>query len=394
MKTGSMVGGPPAKLALPVHREMSPRRREIVTILDLYILREMAGPFAIGLAAYLLFQFLNIFFLAADYVINQHASMLLVLRFLILRVPQATPLAFIFACLLGTMLAFGRFVADNELTALRTSGVSLWRIARVPMLVGLAAFLLSWFINEQIAPKATQLSTRTFYQIIYHTAALPIEPRIFRTDPSTGRVFFVNQVDPTTHVMSDVMIFDRGANSPFDSVMTAKQAFIKDVALHLVNPTIIRFKANGLVDVENQSDEIVIGLPLGANADEFFNQTGGDAGSLDSKTLSAQVRALTQTGQGGQAIDNLKIILASRKALPFGCFIAIVISLPLAIFFGARGRELGMALSLVVMFVYYLALSAMTAFGRNGVVEANIAAWTPNIILGLAGLALLRRVER
>ena len=36
----------------------------------------MAPPFVIGLGAYLLFQFLNIFFLAADYVINQHASML------------------------------------------------------------------------------------------------------------------------------------------------------------------------------------------------------------------------------------------------------------------------------------------------------------------------------
>lgn len=362
--------------------------------MDGYILREMAAPFAVGLSAYLLFQFLNIFFLAADYVINQHASILLVLRFLILRIPQVTPLAFIFACLFGTMLAFGRLVGDNEITALRTSGISFWRIARVPMLVGLGAFLFSWFINEQIAPKATQASTRTFYQIIYHTSAIPIDPQIFRRDPSTGRVFFVDQVDPTTHVMSNVMIFDRGTSSPFDSVMTAKQAFIKDIALHLKSPTVIRFKPDGLVDVENKSDEIVIGLPLGANADEFFNQSGGDAASLDSKTLSAQVKAMSQTGQGGQAIDNLKLVLAARKALPFGCFIAIVISLPLAIAFGRRGRELGMALSLTVMFVYYLALSAMTALGRNGIVEANLAAWTPNLIVGLAGLALLRRVER
>src|SRR5579872_6665409 len=128
----------------------SPRRKYTVPILDGYILREMAGPFLIGLSAYLLFQFLNIFFLAADYVINQHAPMLLVLRFLVLRVPQATPLAFIFACLFGTMLAFGRLVADNEITALRTSGISFWRIARVPLLFGLGAFLLSWFINEEL----------------------------------------------------------------------------------------------------------------------------------------------------------------------------------------------------------------------------------------------------
>ncbi|MBV8355728.1 MAG: LptF/LptG family permease, partial [Candidatus Eremiobacteraeota bacterium] len=144
-------------------------RRDPLPILDGYILREMAAPFLIGMGAYLLFQFLNIFFLAADYVVNQHASPLLVLRFLVLRVPQVTPLACIFACLFGTMIAFGRLVADNEITALRTSGVSFWRIARVPLLVGIAAFIFSWVINETIAPKATQLSSRTFYQIVLHT---------------------------------------------------------------------------------------------------------------------------------------------------------------------------------------------------------------------------------
>ncbi|HTX03495.1 MAG TPA: LptF/LptG family permease [Candidatus Acidoferrales bacterium] len=372
----------------------SPRRKLTLPILDSYIFREMAPPFVIGLGAYLLFQFLNIFFLAADYVINQHASMILVLRFLILRVPQAAPLAFIFGCLFGTMLAFGRLVADNEITALRTSGISFWRIARVPLLFGLGAFLLSWFINEELAPKATQLSTRTFYQIIYHTAALPIEPQIFRKDPTTGRVFFVNTVDSVTHEMSDVMIFDRGTSSPFDSVMTAKQGYIKDGKLHLQHPTIIRFKPSGFVDVENRSEEITVGLPLDVNADEFFNQSGGDPTSLDSKTLSSQIKALQQTGTGGQAIDNLKLILASRRALPFGCFIAILVSLPLAVVFGRRGRELGMALSLTVMFVYYLAASAMAALGRNGVVDATLASWTPNIIVGIAGAVLLRKVER
>lgn len=372
----------------------SPRRKLTLPILDGYIFREMAPPFVIGLGAYLLFQFLNIFFLAADYVINQHASMILVLRFLILRVPQAAPLAFIFGCLFGTMLAFGRLVADNEIMALRTSGISFWRIARVPLLFGLGAFLLSWFINEQLAPKATQLSTRTFYQIIYHTAALPIEPQIFRKDPTTGRVFFVNTVDSITHEMSDVMIFDRGTSSPFDSVMTAKTAYIKDGKLHMQKPTIIRFKPSGFVDVENRSEEVTVGLPLDVNADEFFNQSGGDPTSLDSKTLSSQIKALEATGTGGQAIDNLKLILASRRALPFGCFIAILVSLPLAVVFGRRGRELGMALSLTVMFVYYLAASAMAALGRNGVVDATLASWTPNLIVGIAGAVLLRKVER
>ena len=93
-------------------------------LLDSYLVRELAGPFVFALGAFLLFWFLNIFFLAADYIINAHAPFFLVLRFLIFRVPQSTPYAFPFACLFATLLAFGRLTADNEITALRTAGVA------------------------------------------------------------------------------------------------------------------------------------------------------------------------------------------------------------------------------------------------------------------------------
>ncbi|MBV8372462.1 MAG: LptF/LptG family permease, partial [Candidatus Eremiobacteraeota bacterium] len=68
-------------------------------ILDSYLLREMLGPFFFAFGAFLLFWALNIFFLAADYIINQHAPFFLVLRFVIFRIPQAIPMAFPFGCL-------------------------------------------------------------------------------------------------------------------------------------------------------------------------------------------------------------------------------------------------------------------------------------------------------
>src|ERR1700760_1287530 len=68
-------------------------------LLDGYLLREMVGPFLFAFGAFLLFWALNIFFLAADYIINQHAPFFLVLRFVVFRIPQAIPMAFLFACL-------------------------------------------------------------------------------------------------------------------------------------------------------------------------------------------------------------------------------------------------------------------------------------------------------
>jgi lipopolysaccharide export LptBFGC system permease protein LptF len=135
-------------------------------ILDEYVLREMAGPFAFALAAFFLFWFANIFVLAADYIVNKGASPFLVMRFLVFRIPQATPLAFPFACLFGTLLGFGRLAADNEISAMRTSGVPFRRIIFLPVLAGLAVTVVSFLVNEKIAPVTTELSTRSFYQII------------------------------------------------------------------------------------------------------------------------------------------------------------------------------------------------------------------------------------
>ena len=94
-------------------------------ILDRYLLRGMILPFAAGLFAYLIFWALNIFFVAADYIINQHAPFFLVLRFVIFRVPQAIPMAFPFASLFAGLLAMGRVMGDNEVTA--TTGGPLGR---------------------------------------------------------------------------------------------------------------------------------------------------------------------------------------------------------------------------------------------------------------------------
>jgi lipopolysaccharide export system permease protein len=362
-------------------------------LLDVYILREMAGPFSFGLGAFLLFWFVNIFFLAADYVINQHAPIFLVLRFLIFRLPQSTPMAFPFACLFGTLLAFGRLTADNEIAALRTSGVSFARIVRTPLLFGVAMFGISFWINEQIAPLSTDLSTRTFYQIIYRTATLPIEPQLFRRDPITQRVFYVGSVLSDGKTMEDIMIFQPEINSGFREVTTATTGTVQDTVLILNNAIETRFKQNGQVDGVITGKDVRVGLPLGETTQSFFSSASNDPYTMNTKQLSSQIKEMQQTGQGGPALGLLRITLAQKFAYPFASFIAVLIALPLAVRFGRKGRTLGIALSVVVLFVYYALSAISAAFGRNDVINPFIAAWLPNVVMGGVGGFMIVREE-
>jgi lipopolysaccharide export system permease protein len=363
-------------------------------ILDRYLLSEMIGPFLFALCAFFLFWALNIFFLAADYIINQHAPFFLVLRFVLFRVPQAIPMAFPFACLFAGLLAMGRVMGDNEVTAMRTSGIPLWRIAFTPLFFGLVMFAFAYATNEYVAPNSVEISTRTFYQIIYHTNALPVEPQFFRKDPDTGNVFYVTQVAPDNKTMEGVMIFKPARFGPWTETLQAKTATVTNGAMVLHDVIDTRYNAQGYVNSQQHVKSVTVGLPLAETAAEFMSSTTQDAYTESSKQLAAQVRGLQMQGIGGTALGNLQLTLAEKLAWPCACFIGVLLAVPLALKFGKRGRMLGTALAIIAFFVYYLMLSAANAFGRNEQINPYVAAWIPNIVMGLTGAVLLWSEER
>jgi lipopolysaccharide export system permease protein len=354
----------------------------------------MFGPFMFALGAFLLFWALNIFFLAADYIINQHAPFFLVLRFVVFRIPQATPMAFPFACLFAALLAIGRVMGDNEVTAMRTAGIPVMRIVLSPFVFGLAMFALAYGINEFVAPRSVDLSTRTFYQIIYHTDALPVEPQFFRKDPDTGNTFYVTQVAPDNKTMMDVQIFKPAKYGMWNETLQAKTATVQGSTLVLHDVIDTRFNNDGFLTNQQRVNNVSIGLPLGETASQFVSQVNNDPWTMSSKSLRTQVNALQAQGIGGTAMGNLEINLADKLAWPFSCIIGVVVALPLALRFGKRGKTLGIALSIIAFFVYYLMVSAAAAFGRNGALNPYLAAWLPNLIIGTAGALLLLLEER
>ena len=358
-------------------------------ILDSYILGEFFWPFVLAFLAFFLFWAFNIFFLGFKYLFAGNAPFFLVLRFVIFRIPQSIPMAFPFATLFATLLGIGRLTADNEINCIRTSGVSLWRLSLTPLIFGFCAFIVAYAMNEYIAPKSVELSTRTFYQIIYHTASLPIEPQFFRKDPDTNNVFFVSQVLPDGKTMAGVQIFKPGRNGYWNETIQAQTARVEGATLVMTNAIMTFYNAQGYETSQTTTPEFRIGLPLAESAAQFMSTQNSDAWTMNSKQLSAQVNALRSQGVGGEALGNLEVNLADKFAWPFGAFISVLIALPMAIRFGKKGRAMGMAMAVLAFIVYYLMTEAASAFGGTGRANPYVVAWIPNIIFGVAGLALL-----
>ena len=378
----------------PTYARADPPRLRM-RILDSYVLREVAAPFAFALAAFFLFWFANIFVLAADYLVNKGAPFWLVMRFLLFRVPQATPLAFPFACLFGTLLGFGRLAADNEISAMRTSGVSFFRIIRLPLLAGVAVAIGSFLINENIAPVATDLSTRSFYQILYRSQTLPIEPNIFRADPSTGNMFYIQSVAPDGRTMQNVQIYEPARTAPYVQVLTAKTGRIEGTDVVLKGAIQTRINADGQISaITLTAKDVRLSLPMGDNGQNFLSSSMNDTWTMNSTRLAQDIKFRKQTGQGGSDLAARELTLGTKYAYPFAAFIAVILAVPLAVKFGKRGRTLGIVLSIVGLFGYYAMVALAGAFGKNGALNPYVAAWLPNIITAAVGGVLIWREDR
>ena len=121
-------------------------------ILRDYILREIFPPLLLSLII-ITFAFLvgNLVKLA-DFVINKGVELVYVGEIFLFLVPSLLSMTIPMGVLTATLLAFGRLSSDNEIQAMRASGINLYKIALPAMTLGLILSLLSVPLNDKIVP--------------------------------------------------------------------------------------------------------------------------------------------------------------------------------------------------------------------------------------------------
>jgi len=118
-------------------------------ILSKHILRQHIGPFLFGFFIITLLFMLNLVFKELGRILSKGLDFWVVVEFFALNIAWIIALAVPMAVLMASLVAFGQLSADNEITAMKASGISLYRIV-IPVLVaaaGLTLFLI-WFNNE------------------------------------------------------------------------------------------------------------------------------------------------------------------------------------------------------------------------------------------------------
>ena len=298
------------------------------------------------------------------------------------------------AMLLAILVAFGRLSADSEVTALRSSGVSLYQlvppVAMFVAIVTVATGALAWYGR----PLGNRALRTAMWDIARTRATAGLKPQIFNDD-FPGLIIYAEQIDATTDQLEHVLIADDRDPQQQNTVFAQAGYMISDVeretvTLRLLDGTIHTTDATAGASYQTEFRSYDVNLDLRASLADARGRSD-DPKELTIDQLSSAIAAKRADGKPATS----ELVEYHRKfAIPFACVVFGLIAMPLGIQPARAVRSRGFAVSLVIIFSYYILLSMGQGYAEQGRVPPAVGLWLPNVVLGTLGLVLFRRAAR
>ncbi|MFW5986119.1 MAG: LptF/LptG family permease [Halanaerobiales bacterium] len=350
-------------------------------IIDLYILREVLIPYLVGVAIITIIGLSNFLFQLTDLIIIKDIPANVVFELLLYQLPDIIVQTFPIAILFATMSGMSRLNRENEFTALRLGGVSLYRLILPMVLLGIVISSLTFYINEGVVPWSNHRAQNIIRRNILKQPGPDIQENVFFKGPE-GRLFFVNKFDEEDNRLEKIVVYNLPDKKDFPEIITASYGEIIDNKWRLEGGIIHRYNEKGelhrAVMFEQMEYEIT------GEVDNFF----GDQRTTSEMSRERLRKDIELFRKSGIDVGSLLIDYHLKLSMPLAALIFILIGTPLSLS-SKDSRSASIILTIIIVFLYYLVLSLSRSFGKNGRIPPLLAAWLPNLTFGLIGVALL-----
>ena len=348
--------------------------------LDRYLTFEMLGPFMIGVVGFIMVLAVDLLFTMADLIINKGVPFFAMLKLLVYKMPSLLVMTFPVSTLFGTSMALGRLSKDNEITALRTSGITMFRIAAPILVVGLLVSLLSFYTNEKIVPYANHISTNIIRQVIYKQPLPEVKENVFFKD-AQNRYYYAKRVDMKNKSMESLMVYEI-TDEKYPRMILADTAVFSGKVWELKKGVIHKYDALGFLNYEAAFDSMKLAV-----TDEVLNFSDQKSPTdMNRKELTDMINVL---GKGGVSTANLLTELYMRYSIPLTCFVFALVGVPFSLPSPRSGRTWGLVVTIVFMFTFYVFASVFRSLGKGGILPPAVAAFTPQVTFSVIGAVFL-----
>jgi lipopolysaccharide export system permease protein len=376
---------------------------------------------------------LNVLHDVLPLLIGGHVSLKLVAKAVGLLLPFACVYALPMGFITATLLVFGRFSADQELTAMRASGVSLLSLITPVLLLSLLCCGLSAWFNLEIGPRSRVAFLNLKYDLLHELANAQIpegQPvnnfqgiqfsveknhdgelegiRIFRLQNETNWNTFIyaphgrlsteralNQlvvdlsdariIKPNPHGSAEIGTFNelRLNFSPTAVTNRTVEPKISDMTFGQLRRKLHQLEQSGFTTAGANPPAMTNGWP-GLNL-----AAGTNASPAEARTLLLEAEK-----DRDRQIERVRVAMHREIAFSFACFGFTLVGIPLGIRVHRRETNIGIALALGLVVVYYGFTMLGESLGAHPEFHPHLIFWLPNFIFLAAGAMLLWRANR
>ncbi len=359
------------------------------SIVNRYLLKELIPPFVINLVffsfIFLMRQILEI----TNMIVNYQVSILAFALMLIYSMPYFLVYIIPMSVMMSVLLTFIRMTGDNEITALKAGGVSLYQLLPPVFFFGSLCAALSVFMAVYGMPWGATAYKMLALDVAQSNFNLGLKEKRFNNS-FDGVTFYVNHINLEDRMLEDVFIEDRRKEGS-SSIVVAPKGYMfsgKDkysFVFRLYDGTVNQ------VDLDSRSAHNIRFDTYDLRLDLKNAVAGAKSGRKDEKEMRlAEMReALHQAQKSGPRYYSLLLELHKKFSIPASAIALTLLAVPLGVRSLTSRRSAGLGIGLFAFLLYYLLLSAGLVLGEAGICPPAVGMWAPNIIMGGSGVYLL-----
>ena len=148
-------------------------------LLNKYIIKEHIAPFFFALSVIMFILLMNFLVKYIGQIFGKGLGFITIFKLITLNLAWMLALAVPMATLVAVLMAYGRFSADNEITILKSSGISIYKIIRPSLYLGIFLTLMMIYFSDQILPESNHQAKKMFRAVREKKPTLQLEEHIF-----------------------------------------------------------------------------------------------------------------------------------------------------------------------------------------------------------------------
>jgi lipopolysaccharide export system permease protein len=359
----------------------------MIKIIDRYIARELIKPFFMVIMAFIVVMISIRLGDDIESIIRDKIPPLIVIKTIIYKIPdyivQSLPIAY----LMATLLTTSRFSRDHETTALRSAGIKFKRLMIPIIILSVIISYCGFIINEYIVPISIKESQKAVDEFARYKKQGLINNNVYFRGLD-NKFFHVQRIDRDRQEMENIVIADIDLNKERVNIL-AKKGNWQNTNWKLIDGVVHYYKKNSPFVYKEEKFNVKF-FDSKIKIDEILEEQK-NPGDLSIKRLKELIDIRKSAGFEAR---ELEVEYYLKYARPFATFFSATISAPLGFIFARLGNYIGVALSIILIFIYYVAESIGRSIGLNGLVPPLIASWTSNVVFAINGLILLWQVDK